>query len=288
MTDPSKGKTPDATRLFRVLNPELFFPKNRAVMAFGLVTFSAVTAYFAWEEAKQQVNHPIKPVTEGPTLPTYQERMQQRQKEQEQSPCVGAKQLGLYSTVQYPFRDCAPLKPHAVTILAQCQAIERRIFPKTEAMDLAQQLRKPGIFMVVTALVTYPTTALPISNTQVRGGRDRTRPTSPPSSHSVLPVVVGYALYTIVKLDSSARLIKLAVDKRCRQQGVGHQLLASVITRIAQHPLRIVRIWLHVDPLRTAAYQLYLAHGFQKRRVISAYYGLQRDAHVLEREYLPQ
>ncbi|KAJ1954319.1 hypothetical protein IWQ62_005786 [Dispira parvispora] len=257
MTDPAKGKAPDATRLFRVLNPELFFPKNRGVMVFGLVTFSAVTAYFAWKEAKQQVEQPVKPIHEGPTLPTYQERMQQRQQEQARTK----------------------------TGEAQCQAIERRIFPKTEAMDLAQQLCKPGTFMVVTVLVAHRDTVVSTRNTPVKG---QPRPSPSPSSHSVSPVAVGYALYTIVKLDSSARLIKLAVDKRCQQQGLGHQLMASIIARIDQHPLRVIRIRLHVDPLRTTAYRLYLAHGFRKRRVIPAYYGLQRDAHVLEREYPPQ
>ncbi|KAJ1978878.1 hypothetical protein H4R33_005867 [Dimargaris cristalligena] len=71
----------DSTRLFRVLNPELFFPKNKYIMAFGLITFTGAVTYFAWDDAQYRLRNPgsntVLASTERPL--TYQERMQQKQ-----------------------------------------------------------------------------------------------------------------------------------------------------------------------------------------------------------------
>ncbi|RKP12195.1 hypothetical protein BJ684DRAFT_21249 [Piptocephalis cylindrospora] len=41
-----------ATRIFKLTNPELFMKNNKYVMAFGVVTFTSLVAYFALDNAK--------------------------------------------------------------------------------------------------------------------------------------------------------------------------------------------------------------------------------------------
>ncbi|KAJ1971271.1 hypothetical protein H4R34_005798, partial [Dimargaris verticillata] len=64
----------------------LFIPNNRYVMIFGITAFAAVTTYLAIEEYKVQPEaRKSSTVEDGQPELTYQERMRQRLRDQQQS-----------------------------------------------------------------------------------------------------------------------------------------------------------------------------------------------------------
>ncbi|KAJ1968426.1 hypothetical protein H4R35_006430 [Dimargaris xerosporica] len=301
------SKPIDATRLFRVLNPELFLPNNRYVMIFGITAFAAVTTYLAIEEFK------VKPETRKPSAvedgqpePTYQEKMRQRLRDQQQSlnPCGDhAASSQPHTFAQYPFSALPPLVSHATGILETCQTIERRTFPKAEAMDLKQELAKPNAFLItcldLSLMSAHTAMAAPAplntkqtsKTTVARSGRHAAR--SQPSSNSaaftgnVHPQVRGYAAYVYSKRDGTIRIIKVAVVPTHRNKGIGTQLVQSILHQAIKAYPGATKAWLHVDPARPAAYHLYQKLGFQKISTIPGYYGHNRHADILERAFTP-
>lgn len=137
--------------------------------------------------------------------------------------------------------------------IAQCMAIERKIFAKHEAMDIAYEVSHvPG-----TALLC----ASPVDTL-----------TGPAFGGSIsIDTCVGYAIVQVQDcaegsnsfsaLSSSSMLIsKLAVTPRLRRRGVGRALLAAAIGYARSQ--RVVCCTLHVDVENSGARSLYEAAGF--------------------------
>lgn len=74
-----------------------------------------------------------------------------------------------------------------------------------------------------------------------------------------------------------------AVKENCRRQGHGEALLKAAIERCRTR--NIQRIGLHVDPLRTAAMNLYKKLGFHVDSLIEGYYSADRDAYRMYLEF---
>ncbi|KAH9726921.1 N-acetyltransferase domain-containing protein [Citrus sinensis] len=88
--------------------------------------------------------------------------------------------------------------------------------------------------------------------------------------------VVGYVMYAW-PTSLSASITKLAVKENYRGQGRGEALLEAAIKKCRTRT--VLRITLHVDPLRTPAVNLYKKFGFQVDTLIQGYYSADRPAY---------
>jgi len=86
-------------------------------------------------------------------------------------------------------------------------------------------------------------------------------------SHSA-SAVKGLCLFTLVA--DECNLLYVAVDAQCRQQGIGRQLLNTLITQSRQH--NISRVFLEVRESNQAAIALYIAAGFVNNGMRKNYY----------------
>ncbi|XP_057796486.1 uncharacterized protein LOC131012578 [Salvia miltiorrhiza] len=88
--------------------------------------------------------------------------------------------------------------------------------------------------------------------------------------------VAGYVMYSWPS-SLYASITKLAVKENCRGQGHGEALLKAAIEKCKTR--KIHRVSLHVDPLRTAAMNLYKKLGFEVDSLVESYYSSGRDAY---------
>jgi ribosomal-protein-alanine acetyltransferase len=86
-------------------------------------------------------------------------------------------------------------------------------------------------------------------------------------SHSE-SVVSGLCLFTLVA--DECNLLYIAVGDQYRQQGIGRQLLNTLITQSRQHD--ISRVFLEVRESNQAAIALYIAAGFVNNGMRKNYY----------------
>ena len=80
--------------------------------------------------------------------------------------------------------------------------------------------------------------------------------------------VVGYAL--VLEVIDEATLMDIAVDKRCRQEGIGRALVENV-KKHAQHN-EMASMWLEVRAGNIGAINLYENTGFEHIEVRKGYY----------------
>ncbi|KAG5020915.1 hypothetical protein AAZX31_06G274800 [Glycine max] len=88
--------------------------------------------------------------------------------------------------------------------------------------------------------------------------------------------LVGYVMYSWPS-SSYATITELAVKEQWRGQGHGEALLKAAIQKCSTS--KVLRIMLHVDPLRTPAVNLYKKHGFQVDTLVEGYYSSDRNAY---------
>jgi len=126
--------------------------------------------------------------------------------------------------------------------------IERRSFPKNEAInavDMLREWKKPNndIFLATLDVKT----------------------------------LVGFAMFS--RKGSHASLIKLVVREESRRNGIGSDLVRAGITFL--HQRRCQDISLHVDPNRDAARALYFKLGFFVSGSVGDYYAPGRHADIM-------
>ncbi|WOI36541.1 ribosomal protein S18-alanine N-acetyltransferase [Alteromonas sp. CI.11.F.A3] len=80
--------------------------------------------------------------------------------------------------------------------------------------------------------------------------------------------VVGYAL--VLEVVDEATLMDIAVDKRCRQEGIGRALV-EYVKQHAQHN-EMTSMWLEVRASNIGAINLYEHTGFEHIEVRKSYY----------------
>ena len=150
----------------------------------------------------------------------------------------------------------APPPTVAVEVTAQsdaawvgmCSAIERKCFPKHEAMDVAKEVKGRGVTLLCAALGSEP------------------------------DCCVGFAV--LQRSSLALAVSKLVVVPAQRRQGVGRALLAAAVAA-ARHG-RAQVCTLHVDERNDAARALYSAAGFGVTARREDYYRVGRSALVME------
>lgn len=75
----------------------------------------------------------------------------------------------------------------------------------------------------------------------------------------------------------ACHILVLLVKEQWRGQGHGEALLKAAIQKCSTS--KVLRIMLHVDPLRTPAVNLYKKHGFQVDTLVEGYYSSDRNAY---------
>ncbi|KAJ1719473.1 hypothetical protein LPJ53_005773 [Coemansia erecta] len=161
------------------------------------------------------------------------------------------------------------------SLVPKCQQIERRVFPKSEAMDIAKELRKPNQFLFVVLDLD--------------------------SSHAVSKQadmqLTAYGILAIGKIDGIARMSKVCTDPRCRGRGAGELVVNGMLKALGANKRQLLNtspssyshiraisqtgistIQLHVDRQRAEAIRLYTRCGFSARAEIADYYSAGRDA----------
>ncbi|KAL5793799.1 hypothetical protein ACOSP7_002393 [Xanthoceras sorbifolium] len=90
--------------------------------------------------------------------------------------------------------------------------------------------------------------------------------------------VVGYVMYSWPS-SLSASITKLAVKESHRRHSHGEALLKGAIEKCRGR--KVQQIVLHVDPMRSAAMNLYNKFGFQVDDLIEGYYSSDRPAYQM-------
>ncbi|XP_057527862.1 uncharacterized protein LOC130806702 [Amaranthus tricolor] len=88
--------------------------------------------------------------------------------------------------------------------------------------------------------------------------------------------VAGYVMYSWPS-SLCGVITKLAVKEKYRRQGYGEAMLRKAMLKCQSR--NILRLSLHVDPLRTPAVNLYKKFGFKIDSLVAKYYSADRDAY---------
>ncbi|KAJ2819223.1 hypothetical protein FBU31_005609 [Coemansia sp. 'formosensis'] len=162
-------------------------------------------------------------------------------------------------------------------LVARCQQLEKRVFPKAEAMDLREELRKPNQYLFAVLQGNEPA------------------------------LVIAYGVLALSKVDYIARITKVCTDPQHRGLGAGEHLVCSMLAALgdplallsAQHisepkgftsicgigslRMNAKGVQLHVDTQRDVAIRMYTRCGFSTKTTIPDYYGEGRDAFLMNR-----
>ncbi|ORX85441.1 hypothetical protein K493DRAFT_360407 [Basidiobolus meristosporus CBS 931.73] len=166
--------------------------------------------------------------------------------------------------IEYTFLPLksSPLSKHRSEVIQKIQVIEKKTFPKNECMPIEQEAKK----LTNTLAVAY--------YFQTTKGEKSLKPEK-------TLVVVGYLIYTFSKVDSTVRIIKVAVDKSFRGRGIATNLMTSALGKARELCTQELRCQLHVDPARTEAVNLYLKMGFEVEKRMENYYAENRHADLM-------
>eukprot|EP00243_Klebsormidium_subtile_P003775 TRINITY_DN1737_c0_g1_i1.p1 TRINITY_DN1737_c0_g1~~TRINITY_DN1737_c0_g1_i1.p1 ORF type:complete len:173 (-),score=3.89 TRINITY_DN1737_c0_g1_i1:359-877(-) len=156
-----------------------------------------------------------------------------------------------------------PKKGSPDPVIGEIAALEKRIFPKHESMSsyLKEEVNRRGTSLLFVRAKQSPSNLEPVDALKVGANE-------PP------PPVVGYIIFTASSLVGN--ITKLAVHEAYRQQGYASALIEAVVKRLKGR--RIGSVALHVDPSRTAAFQLYKKLGFCVESEHESYYAPGRHA----------
>lgn len=143
--------------------------------------------------------------------------------------------------------DLEPLHPPQHMILNQIKHAEKKMFPRSEALDFDLELKKRNTELVVVLDMVTPSQA---------------------------PALVAYAVYGHTSTLSS--LHKLVVLERYRCRGIARGILLFQHQNLALRGCRNVQLW--VDEERLPARRLYGNVGFEEVGRLENYYGPARTA----------
>ncbi|KAJ2740087.1 hypothetical protein GGI20_005992 [Coemansia sp. BCRC 34301] len=164
-------------------------------------------------------------------------------------------------------------------LVAKCQQLERRVFPKTEAMNLCEELRKPNQYLFVVLLLEH-----------LNNGSQM--------------LLVSYGVLALNRIDCTARIAKVCTDPLRRGLGAGEHLVRSMLAALGNplelKPTRhllaggfhqfasictvgclrmdIRSVQLNVDVQRETAVRLYTRCGFSTKAIVCNYYAEGRNA----------
>ncbi|KAL8927780.1 MAG: hypothetical protein Q9208_002196 [Pyrenodesmia sp. 3 TL-2023] len=133
-------------------------------------------------------------------------------------------------------------KPRMSLILRQIKHAEKRLFPRNEAFDFDQELKKRNAELIAVLECIEP---------------------------SSVPMVAAYAVF--VHTPPLALLHKLCVLERYRRRGIAAQMLSVHHQSLEHRGCGKVQLW--VDEQRIAAKHLYENLGFKVVGRLENYYG---------------
>lgn len=139
------------------------------------------------------------------------------------------------------------LQPRPPNILDQVKHAEKKVFPRSEALDFDIELKKRNAELIVV-LET--------------------------SGSSPFPCLAAYAVF--VHTPKVVLLHKVCVLEKYRRRGLARRMLLSQHQRLARRGCSKVQLW--VDEDRTPARGLYESIGFQAIDRVQHYYGPNRMA----------
>lgn len=92
--------------------------------------------------------------------------------------------------------------------------------------------------------------------------------------------IVGFIL-GVVERAYEARILILAVDEDYRQRGIGSELVRLFLERFRRSGVRRVKLEVRVS--NVPAIRLYERLGFERKKVLPAYYADGEDAYLMSR-----
>ncbi|KXB03456.1 hypothetical protein AKJ45_01580 [candidate division MSBL1 archaeon SCGC-AAA261F19] len=103
--------------------------------------------------------------------------------------------------------------------------------------------------------------------------------------------VLGYAIaktegkFKLWKLQvkEQGRLLKIAVKKEARHQGIGKSLLQAIIARLIERGT--TDIWLEARTQNIGARKFYRAMGFEEKKIVDDYYKNGGDAIIMAKSF---
>lgn len=148
--------------------------------------------------------------------------------------------------------------------VAQCVALEHRLFPKHEAMDIPYEVRQTrGVTLLCATPASSSSSAFTWSGPSVGS---TFQPGSSCVGYAVLQrfdeASIGGSRNPYAALQpNSCLLSKLAVAPQLQRRGIGKALLAAAIGHA--RAMRAATCTLHVDEANTRARALYTSFGFR-------------------------
>lgn len=91
--------------------------------------------------------------------------------------------------------------------------------------------------------------------------------------------LTGYAIADIE--DSSCHIVSIGVRPAHQRKGIGLKLMCTVLSDCLERGAKVA--YLEVDPGNTPALKLYNKLGFKIIKIIENYYGLGRNAYLMEK-----
>lgn len=106
--------------------------------------------------------------------------------------------------------------------------------------------------------------------------------------------ILGYAIARMerkfelwkLRFGEQGRLLKIAVKKKARRQGIGTSLMQAMIARLMDRGAS--DIWLEVRTRNTEARKFYLAMGFEEKELVKDYYLNGDDAVIMAKSFQPK
>ena len=176
-------------------------------------------------------------------------------------------------------------------ILAQVKRLEKRTFPKAEAMDFDVELQKRNTELIVVLDCSPPNEAINFTISEANRQPPKSLlPVDPETSDQSVSqslqssesdmyssqvktaLVVAYILHA--RSAGASLLHKVCVTEKYRRQGIAKQLLTIFKTKLESQGCERIQLW--VDWQRDGAIKLYTSVGFRRTDGARDYYGAGR------------
>jgi ribosomal protein S18 acetylase RimI-like enzyme len=171
------------------------------------------------------------------------------------------------------------------SILAQIKRLEKRTFPKEEAMDFDVELKKRNTELIVLLDTSPPADFLAAATAEANRkparsllsiethhgkGKSSPEPESEASSaHEPSALIVAYILHA--RSSGASLLHKVCVAEKYRRRGLAQELLKSLKSKLETQGCEKIQLW--VDWQREGAIQLYKTLDFRRVDGARDYYG---------------
>ena len=135
-------------------------------------------------------------------------------------------------------------------LIHQIQHVEKKTFPRREALDFSTELQKRNTDLVIVV--------------------DDAGIFTPAK-----PKVVVYMVFVHLKAGNAVLLHKICVDSDYRRQGIARTVLEAQMQRLKKHGCTRIQLWVHEE--NVPARGLYKILGLQEVSMVKDYYAAGRN-----------